>query len=186
MKSKKWIMYLIIIFLILIIIFTGYIIIKKRNNTKEITEYTPQEEITEEQLRKTIVTLYFMSPNTGELMPEPRQIDVKDLIENPYEQVVKLLIDGPKNEQLVKLIPEGTKLNNANIEGGIVSLDLSAEFINEQKLGLKQEKLIINSIVNTLTELKEVNAVSFNINGEKSLSFPDNAVNFNNPFTREK
>ena len=36
-------------------------------------------------------------------------------------------------------------------------LDLSKEFIEEVKLGEKEEKKIIDSIVSTLQELKEVN-----------------------------
>mgnify|MGYP003292141282 CR=1 FL=1 len=188
MKNKKIIMYLIIILIILIILFVGYLIYKniKNKNTNEILEYIPEEEITDEQLRETIITLYFMNMDTGNLMAEARKIDAKELLDNPYKKIIELLIEGPKNERLVKLIPENTKLNNAEIINDIIYLDFSSEFINEQSLGEEQEKKIINSIINTLTELNEVNGIYITINGEKDLGFPDNGVKFNNIFTREK
>ena len=93
-----------------------------------------------------------------------------------------MLIEGPKNEQLLKLIPENTKLNNVEIKDGIVYIDFSEDFIKEQNLGEKQEKLIINSILKTLIELSEVNGIKILINGNENCGFPDNAVNFNEIF----
>ena len=186
MKNKKIIMYLIIIFIILIILFIGFLIYKNTINKNKILEYIPEEEITDKQLRETIITLYFMNTDTGELMAEARKIDVKELLENPYKKIINLLIEGPKNERLIKLIPENTKLNNAEIINNIVYLDFSSEFINEQFLGEEHEKKIINSIINTLTELNEVNGIYITINGEKNLGFPDNNIKFNNIFIREK
>ena len=69
MKNKK----IIIIFTILLIILLvgGYFAIQYIKDKKEksitIEEYTPQEEISEEQLRQTIVSLYFPSKETKEL-----------------------------------------------------------------------------------------------------------------------
>ena len=75
---------IILVFIILIIgIITGvYLIVKNKNTEKEMTEYTPQEEISEEQMRQTMVSLYFKNDNG--LIPEARLIDVKELINNPY------------------------------------------------------------------------------------------------------
>jgi len=188
MKNKKISMYFIIILIILIILFVGFLIYKNtiNKNTNEILEYIPEEEITDEQLRETIITLYFMNMDNGELMAEARKIDVKELLENPYKKIINLLIEGPKNERLVNLIPENTKLNSAEIINNIVYLDFSEEFIDEQFIGEEQERKIINSIINTLTELNEVNGIFITINGEKNLGFPDNGIKFNNIFTREK
>lgn len=183
MNNKKTIMYFGIIIFIIVILIAGYFILKNKNKT-EIIEYVPQEEITEQQMRNTIVTLYFMDINTGNLMAEARQIDVKELINNPYSFLVQLLINGPKNENLIKLIPDNTILNSAELVGNIAYLDFNEKLIDNQMLGEKQEKLIINSIVNTLTELTEVEAIIITINGEKDLSFPDNCINFSQEFKR--
>lgn len=187
MKNKKITMYVGIIIIVLILLGTGYLIINNiKNKNKDIThEYTPQEEITEEQLRQTVITLYFLDANNYELAPEARQIDAKELIDNPYMVLINLLIEGPKNEKLLKLIPENTKINSVKIENDILYIDFSEEFVKEQNLGKKQEELILKSIVNTVTELTEINKVSFLINGEKGKGFPDGEVMFDKIFVRE-
>ena len=187
MKNKKIIMYAIVILIIIIIACIGYFIFNKNNKKKNKTflEYIPEEEITQEQMRQTIVTLYFLNPNTNKLAKEARQIDSKELINYPYEVLINLLIEGPKNNKLIKLIPEKTKLISTNIENNILIINFSKEFIEDQNLGKEQEELIIKSIVNTVTELTEINEVIFLIEGEKDEGFPDNEIIFNKIFTRE-
>lgn len=189
MQNKKIFMYVGIIVLILIIIGLGYLICKnisfEKNENIIMNEYTPQAEITDKQLRETIVTLYFMNIETAELAPEARQIDVKELLENPYKKLIELLIEGPKNEKLIKIIPDGTIINNIEEQNGIVTIDFSENFIKDQVLGKEQEELIINSIVNTLTELTEVAEIKILINGEENKGFPDDEINFNKNFSRE-
>ena len=126
-----------------------------------------------------------MNPNTYNIFQEQRQIDAKELIDNPYELLINLLIEGPENENLLKLIPENTKLNSAKIIDNILYIDFSEEFIKEQNLGKEQEELILKSIINTLTELTEVNKVAILINGEEDSGFPDGELMFNKIFVRE-
>jgi len=187
MNNKRIIMYIGIILFILIIIAIGYAVYINENNGEELMEeYIPQEEISDEQLRKTIVTLYFMDVETGKLISEARQIDVKDLINAPYKLLIELLIEGPKNETMLGLIPMGTILNEAKLIGNIVYVNFSQEFIKDQNLGKDKEMLIIKSIVNTLTELIEVDAVAITIEGETNIGFPDGEVTFILPFTRQE
>ena len=96
-------------------------------------------------------------------MPEARLVDIKDIMSNPYEKLVYLLIEGPKSDKAVKVIPENTKVLKTYMEGDCVILDLSSEFLNYSKDNQKQKKNMVNSIVNTLTELTEVNSVKFMI-----------------------
>lgn len=187
MKNKRFIMYCAILIIVFILIFIGYFIyknIKKENKNSEF-EYVPQEEISEEQLRQTVITLYFLDSNEYKLAPEARTIDSKQLVSNPYEVLINLLISGPKNEKLLKLIPDGTSLIKAELKDDILFLDFSSEFVKEQNLGKEQEELIIKSIVNTVTELTEVNKVMFLIDGEKDKGFSDDGVTFNKEFIRE-
>ena len=185
MKNKKIIMFSVIILIVLILILIGYFIYNNVNKKEISYEYVPQEEITNEQLRQTVVTLYFLDKNTYELVPEVRQIDARQLIDNPYKLLVNLLIEGPKDEKLLKLIPENTKINSAQLKDNILYLDFSEDFIKEQKLGKKQEELILKSIINTVTELTEIDKVAILIEGKEDLNFPDQEVKFNEIFTRE-
>lgn len=176
MKNKK-IIYIFTIALIVILI-AGYFGIryakekeKEKNNFEE--EFIPEEEITEEQARQTIVSLYFQNKDTEELMPEARLVDIKDIMSNPYEKLVYLLIEGPKSDKAVKVIPENTKVLKTYMEGDCVILDLSSEFLNYSKDNQKQKKNMVNSIVNTLTELTEINSVKFMIDGQVNEEFKD-------------
>ena len=113
MKNKKIIIIFSVLFIILIV--GGYFLIKnlRKDNIEEqqiVEEYTPEEEISEEQSRQTIVSLYFTNKETKELEPEARLIDIKEILENPYEKIVNLLIEGPKDENKEAIFPENTKL----------------------------------------------------------------------------
>lgn len=187
MKSKKKIIILAIILLVIVIIVVMLFGKKEENEeTIEFTEYTPQEEISTEQLRQTLITLYFKNKETGELAPEARMIDSKVLLSNPYNELMKLLIEGPKNESLIKLIPEGTTINNVEINKGIVYIDFSTEFTKTGTMGAEEESKIISSIVNTLIELTEVSGVKILINGEENQGFESGNLNFNEIFLKQK
>ncbi len=176
---------LIIVMLILLII-GGVIFFCTRNRQEEVVqgEITPEEEISEEQERKTMISLYFKDKQTGELTKESRMIDVKVLAENPYKALVEMLIEGPKTEKLQSTIPDGTRINDISINGECIHIDLSKEFINNHEGGLDNESKTIYSIANTLTELNEVNFVRIFIDGEENLGFQDGNMNFQENFQR--
>lgn len=155
---------------------------QERNETNIIEEYIPQEEISDEEIRKTIISLYFKNIENNKLTPESKCIDVKELKDNPYKTLINFLIKGPENNKLESAIPENTKINDAYIKGDIVYLDFSKEFIDNAPKGIEEESLIVYSLANTLTELNEVNGIMILINGEESKEFIDGEINFKNPF----
>ena len=180
MKNKKnGIIFFVVLAVILI---GGYFAIKYVKNKEIMTtveEYVPEEEITEEQVRQTIVSLYFPNKESDELNPEARLIDIKEIINNPSERLMNLLIEGPKNDKNKKVIPDGTKLNKNYFEDDCVVLDLSGEFLNYSKDDEKQKNNMIDCIVNTLTELNEINKVKFLIDGNEN-------EEFNGEYTRKQ
>ena len=175
---NKWLKIGLIIVLIAIIIVIMFYLLRKQE--KPIEEYTPEEEISQEELRKTIVTLYFQNKETKQLQAEPRLIDSKELLKEPYK---KLLIEGPKNDLLEGTIPKDTKINSIQLDKDTLIIDLSEEFI---KLDLEktQEANAIYSIVNTLTELKEVTSIKILIDGEENKKIENGNISFNNEFVR--
>ena len=154
MKKKIICIFLILILLVILGFFIYKNFIVKNNTNEEIQDYTPQEEISEQQLRETVVTLYFSDKENKNLIPEARKIDANNLIKNPYEYLINLLIEGPKNENLIKSIPEGTKINSVFLEGDILKIDFSNEFLNSENLNNS-----VNSILNTVTQLNEINGI---------------------------
>ena len=165
MKNKR----IIAVIVLILIIVLGFIIYKNvsiKNQEDEYQDYIPEEEISDEQMRQTKIILYFANNETGELETEIKVVDANTLIKNPEKQIMELLIKGPQSSNLKKLIPDGTILHDIKIENSCAIINVSNEFLNYQN---EEKKLkIINSIVNTLTNLKEIESVKFLINGEEN------------------
>lgn len=186
MKKKS--IWIILIIIMNVLGMTGYYIyhkVQEKKEQNEILEYTPEPEITEEQLRQTIVSLYFNHKDTGTLVPEARSIDVKILANDPYMTLMNLLISGPKNDTLKSTIPEGTKINQAKLQSNMLILDLSKEFIDNHVGGTQEESTTIYSIVNTMTQLNEIESVKIIIDGQENLEFKDREISFKEPFVRK-
>lgn len=145
-------------------------------------EYTPEAEITGEQLRQTMIALYFNSKDTNTLVPEARNIDVKELTKEPYQTLMNLLIEGPKGEKFERTIPEGTKVNKIELKGNVLWVDVSKEFIQNHPNGAEAESRTVYSIVNTMTQLNEVSSVKIVVDGKEDCAFSDNALSLKDIF----
>lgn len=169
MKKKRIIAIITLILIVLLIFFILKNISIEKNNGYE--EYTPQEEISEEQSRQTKVTLYFENIETGELDTEVKIVDANLLINNPEKELLNLLIKGPQSSNLKRIIPEGTVVHDIKIDKSCAIINMSNEFLNYEN---DENKLkVINSIVNTLTNLKEIDSIKFLINGEENEKVSD-------------
>ena len=160
MKAKKIVLIVLVILLMLIV---GVLVF---NSNIEV-EYVPESEIEEEDLRKTMVSLYFENAETKELQKETRLIDSKDLLLDPYAELIKMLIEGPENESLQKIIPEGSILLSAELKGDCLEANFSKEFIDNIPEDENEKNNLMNSITNTLTELNEVTSVRILVNNEE-------------------
>ena len=165
-KNRKKIIAIITLIILIVIAIFIYNNISIEKTTDEYQDYTPQEEISDEQMRQTKVILFFANSETGELESETKIVDANILIKEPYKEIMNWLIKGPQSSNLKKLIPEGTAMHDIKVEKSCAIINLSSEFLNYEN---DENKLkIINSIVNTLTNLKEINSVKFLINGEEN------------------
>ena len=165
MKNKNFfpiILLIVIIVIALLSIFTTSI--EKTSNSTEISDYTPEEEISNNSLRETIVTLYFLDNSTNNLKSEGKLIDSSLLVENPYKAIVQFLIDGPSSDTLKSIIPENTKILSATLDKNCVVFNFSEELLNYEDDTQKYN--IINSILNSVAQLTEVNSIKIQINGE--------------------
>ena len=159
MKGKFFLFFFLISIIMLIVFFTLKTLQVKQ---PEEDNYIPQEEISEEQERMTLVTVYFMDKETKKLMPEARLIDAKLLINNPCGTLVELLLNGPKSEKLESLIPKEVIINNISVENRTAIVDIN---INSN-IDIEQE-VISNSIEKTLKELSEIDSVKILINEQE-------------------
>ena len=166
MKKKLISGILIIGFMLGIIFLFKYV----KNNFMEIekegyNEIIPQEEISDNQLRQTKINLYFKNKENGEIEKEARSVDAKLLIDNPYLEVINLLLEGPKEEKHEIIIPEGCRINDCRREKNVLILNLSEEILNFENDETKDK--IVKSIVQTFTEFTEIEVVKILVNGEE-------------------
>ena len=172
MKNKK--IFFILILVLIIILISLYWVIKNfktqnsANENNSISEYTPEEEISSKQMRETTVTLFFVDTD-GNIKSEGKLIDSASLLQNPYKQLIELLISGPQSDELNNVFPENTKILDAKVNNGCVCLNFSEELLNFKDD--TQKFNVINCILNTLKQLNEVNSIKILINGNSNDCF---------------
>ena len=150
---QKWIILGVIIFIVVI----GAIVVF---NIDIETEYIPEREIEEVELRKTIVSLYFLEKETGEISKETRLIDSKELLKNPYEKILNMLVEGPQNNGLDKILADDITIIESKFENGIVTINFSKEFKDTKNINKT-----IEAIRKSLTEFTEVTNIKILIDG---------------------
>ncbi len=175
-----------LILLIVVLLGVGGVIffMYKGKKVETITDYKPQEEISDEQLRQTIISLYFKNKDSNDLVVEGRLVDVKKLLSEPYKVLMEYLLEGPRNDKLEKLIPDGTVINKIELKKDILYIDFSKEFIEKHQGGEEMESNTIYSIVNTMTQLTEVNGIKILIDGKENEAFKDGKIKFDNIFVK--
>jgi len=142
---------LVVIFLLIILITAIFSLIFIRfYNNKEKKEILIQEEISDQQNRFANVLLYFIDYQTGELETEYRLVDIKKLVNNPYEIIINMLIEGLKNVNYKKSIPNETTINKIEFKNRILEISFYAVIFENNK---NEIHLIIDK---TLKELLEV------------------------------
>ncbi|MBR3255620.1 MAG: GerMN domain-containing protein [Clostridia bacterium] len=157
------------------IVVAGFFGIKwAQNNSQEASigeEYIPQEEITEDQERMATVNLYFPNTEKNKLEIETKLVDIREMMNIPYEKIINLLMEGPKKDNLENVIPKNTKVLKSYMDKDCLVLDLSKDFLNYDMEKENAKENLINSIVYSLTELTEVNSVKFLIEGNENEQF---------------
>ena len=153
MKKGK----VIIILLMIIISVVGIIFSRKEESLNENIENISSNE--------SKIVLYYSNLKTGELEKEYRYVKLEEIKDNMEETIINELLKGPKNQELISAIPENTKLNSINIEGGKIIIDFSKEFGINSEDELKNLHKIY-SVVNSLTEITEINEVEIKVDGE--------------------
>ena len=166
---QKWI---IIGVIILIVIFTGIILF----NTSIETEYIPEEEISNLDLRKSMVNLYYRNIETQEIQAETRLIDSKELLQDPYCKLVQFLINGPESNELQKIIPENVKLIGVTLEKSTIKVKFSREILINGEINSD----VVESVTKTLTQLNEIQDVIIEVENEENVNINLNQVDNNN------
>lgn len=155
---QKWI---IIAVVVAILILTTIVVF----NMEIETEYIPEVEVSSEELRKTMVSVYFKNKTSNDLEKENILIDSKTLLKNPYGEFVGMLFNEPEDENLISVFPNNIKRPNVYIEKGVVIVEFNEDSgINPEDVDIEKIK---EALTKTLMQLSEVESVKLVVNGKE-------------------
>lgn len=131
-------------------------------------------------LESLSITLYFSSADGQSLVAEEREI-TRDINTSLERLVIEELLEGPVGDTLLGTIPQETKIINITVDDSVCYVNFNETFLN----GIPEEAdyITIYSIVNSLSELSNINKVQILINGSWEAKFKD-SISLNTVFDR--
>ncbi len=116
------------------------------------------------KVMKLPMKIYFIDPLTGLMIPENRTVSINN--NQLIESVMESIKAGPKNKKLISPLDELVRVESVTFEGKVCYINLNRVFIDNPVWNRQDKGLVIASIVNTLTELEQVQSVQFLIDGK--------------------
>ena len=110
------------------------------------------------------LTVYHATKDAMYLVPEVHTVAKTD---HPAKSAVELLLVDPKNADLVRALPEGTKLRGLTVKDHVAYVDFSDKLVKGGRGGSASEMLAVGAIVNTLTEFPDIYKVQILVEGKK-------------------
>ena len=108
-----------------------------------------------------------------------------DEISQAKELIQALTIGSDKHEYIPKnfqaIIPANTKINSISLNDGLLKINFSKEFLNVEK---NLEEKLIESLVYTLTEIKNIKEIMIFINDSKLEYLPQSNIKLPNTLDR--
>jgi len=139
----------------------------------------------EELNSRVRIIAYFVNEDLSQFEREIRHMEMEEAMkstESIASAIVTEVLRGPTDASKgIRVIPEGTRmLAPVTITGNLAVVNLSQEFVNNNSEDKKQVEMSIYTLVNSVTEIKELDRVRIlidgreaeNINGEVDMSMP--------------
>ena len=148
---------------------------KKNADPQNNDEYTPSSGLVmtsaqADSLANSLsVKLYFMASPSGAMVSETALLEYKQAdkkISHLAASILEKLLAGPSNVKLLtKVVPDGTEIKNVSFKNGKLTVDVNTAFVSGLPEDLEAAKFAVYSIVNTLTEIKDIEQVVFTCEG---------------------
>lgn len=107
------------------------------------------------------LVLYVPDEAQRYLVRETQTVAAMNAADRPAE-IVRRLLALPESESA---IPDGTALRSVSVENGVCTVDLSSQFLTGMPRSWNTERLAVYAIVNSLTELPQIQTVDLWIAG---------------------
>ena len=155
---------------IMIVLFLSVFFYMSHGLAQAIKTPTDIKTINQNYINKPFFYLYFINSKGKFLhaVERPLTSSMPSVAFGNY--IIKTLIDGPEKNDLIRTIPEGTKLRALYItEKGAAYVDFNREITDNHPGGIETETLTIYSIVNSLIlNVPQIKTVKILINGNES------------------
>ncbi|MBQ8165053.1 MAG: GerMN domain-containing protein [Clostridia bacterium] len=100
--------------------------------------------------------------------------------------IIDNLISGPKNTASAgNLFPDGTEVESVKIQGGCAKISFNRTFGEKLNLSKEETALLVQSITNTATEVKDIDTVKIVCAGDE-MGALSNGFDMNASFTRDQ
>ncbi|MBQ3795787.1 MAG: GerMN domain-containing protein [Butyrivibrio sp.] len=128
---------------------------------------------------KVELRLYFANEEGTKLMPVYRSVVYNSNI-SMEKLAVEQVISGPNSNLAHPTLSKDAKVKSINVKDGVCYLDLDTGFLLQPNP--VSAEVAIYSIVNTVTELPNINKVVFSVNGDTAFQFMD--LKISGPYER--
>lgn len=132
------------------------------NGEQSISMSTRNLQLEDDSLQRLAsnVTVYYSDKQRRYLVGKEISINLAEDVD-VVEYLINQLHNPPRNADLLSPLPDGTKLLNATIENKICKVDFSSEFDHVVWRNAEAQRLSLMSVVNTLTQLPQIDSVEF-------------------------
>jgi spore germination protein GerM len=131
------------------------------------------------QPKKTMqITTYQADKQALYLIPERHTVPFD---EHPALTAVSLLLAGPKNPELISVVPSGAEVLGVTISDHTAYVNFNDKL--KKVSGSASEFLLVGAIINTLTEFPEIQKVQILINDKKVATLSGH-LDVSEPFAR--
>ncbi len=169
----------------------GYETVNFRTQTgsldgEEVITVRPAELVLEDHSAgqpNALVRLYFADAQSRFLIEEQRSAPLGDSGSLP-DYILRSLIEGPQSENLRPTIPKGTMLLNVSVVDRVCLVYFSAEFLQNRPRNELDERMTVFSVVNSLTQLEEVDSVEILVEGSSVERYHE--LNLNRELVRDE
>ncbi len=135
-----------------------------RNYPEEINDVMKEKE-------QRCITIYLIDENDFVAMSTINESS-NETLERVRSIIEALTINSGKElkEGFKAIIPEGTKLYSVSLNDGMLKVDFSKEIL---KVSKNDEEKMIESIIYSLTEIREIDKVMIFVEGERLMKLPN-------------
>lgn len=112
-------------------------------------------------------SLYFLNSAETKLEVEERVIPAFTSDASAANRLLKELISGPTRSDLKRSVPKDAAVRKIDVSDGVAVIDFNSAFTFENEV---ERVLACAAVVSTLTDLPDINAVRFLVDGKELLS----------------